>query len=458
MSTSEEDSLKHDLQRAGTTGRSSAPTPFDTASSKGVPSSLTRPQTGESLPLDDLKEDLVPGHRTLVSPLPAHVNSPPKAVGISKPVNARNPVTGSDCEPKAPPISTKTRADAPSLPDIPTAETHLLGQSTDPPSHSSSHKPLSSSADGPGGRSKRSQRDCRTWPQSPPVPANTTSDAPDSPSVSTAHAISQPPAPSSSAPQPRRVRVPRSTYVPAWAVPPRVLLVDDDAVNRTLSSKFLQVFGCTIDVAVDGLGAVDKMNVKKYDLVLMDIVMPRLDGLSATTIIRRFDSVTPIISMTSNSKPHEVLTYFSNGMNDILSKPFTKDGLLDMVEKHLVHLKVIRTMSAIPESFDTPHDLSKSPTASSSTSHRSSGSSTTSINISFSYRKEDQIQPSFDQSRQDEEFAAILESFKQRALRSTPEAVSPSGRKRTLDDQDQVEAPSEKRTPKKRRSKRVESS
>lgn len=60
--------------------------------------------------------------------------------------------------------------------------------------------------------------------------------------------------------------------------------------------------------------------------------MPRLDGLSATTIIRRFDSVTPIISMTSNSKPHEVLTYFSNGMNDILSKPFTKDGLLDMVE------------------------------------------------------------------------------------------------------------------------------
>ncbi len=60
--------------------------------------------------------------------------------------------------------------------------------------------------------------------------------------------------------------------------------------------------------------------------------MPGLAGLSATTMIRRFDSVTPIISMTSNSKPHEVLTYFSNGMNDILPKPFTKDGLLDMVE------------------------------------------------------------------------------------------------------------------------------
>ena len=67
----------------------------------------------------------------------------------------------------------------------------------------------------------------------------------------------------------QKLRVRRSTYVPGWAVPPRVLLVDDDAVSRRLSSKFLQVFGCTIDVAVDGVGAVNKMNLEKYDLVLM---------------------------------------------------------------------------------------------------------------------------------------------------------------------------------------------
>lgn len=66
-----------------------------------------------------------------------------------------------------------------------------------------------------------------------------------------------------------KLRVRRSTFVPGWAVPPRVLLVDDDAVNRRLSSKFLQVFGCTIDVAVDGVVAVNKMNLEKYDLVLM---------------------------------------------------------------------------------------------------------------------------------------------------------------------------------------------
>jgi len=124
-------------------------------------------------------------------------------------------------------------------------------------------------------------------------------------------------------------------------------LVEDDAVSRKLSSKFLQIFGCTIDVAVDGVGAVNKMNLEKYDLVLMDIVMPKLDGVSATSLIRKFDSMTPIISMTSNSKPNEILKYFSSGMNDILPKPFTKQGLLDMLEKHLAHLRAIQQMSRI---------------------------------------------------------------------------------------------------------------
>ena len=72
------------------------------------------------------------------------------------------------------------------------------------------------------------------------------------------------------------LRVRRSAYVPGWAVPPRVLLVEDDAVSRKLSSKFLQVFGCTIDVAVDGVGAVNKMNFEKYDLVLMVTFFLRL--------------------------------------------------------------------------------------------------------------------------------------------------------------------------------------
>ncbi|KAG9309198.1 CheY-like superfamily [Chiua virens] len=159
-----------------------------------------------------------------------------------------------------------------------------------------------------------------------------------------------PPTQNHDAPKSKKLHVHRSTeFVPGWAVPPRVLLVDDDAVSRRLSSKFLQVFGCAIDVAVDGVGAVTKMNLEKYDLVLMDIVMPKMDGISATSLIRQFDHMTPIISMTSNSKPSEIMTYYSSGMNDILPKPFTKEGLLDMLEKHLMHLKVTQQTSKLPK-------------------------------------------------------------------------------------------------------------
>ncbi|KAJ7922546.1 HSF-type DNA-binding-domain-containing protein [Mycena leptocephala] len=156
------------------------------------------------------------------------------------------------------------------------------------------------------------------------------------------------------------LRVRRSTFVPGWAVPPRVLLVDDDAVTRKLSSKFLQVFGCTTDVAVDGVGAVNKMNLERYDLVLMDIVMPKLDGVSATSMIRKFDLQTPIISMTSSSRPTDIMNYYSHGMNDILSKPFTKDGLLEVLEKHLVHLTVIQQQRISTPVPQLPADASSS--------------------------------------------------------------------------------------------------
>ena len=83
--------------------------------------------------------------------------------------------------------------------------------------------------------------------------------------------------------------------------------------------------------------------------------MPKLDGVSATSLIRQFDHMTPIISMTSNSKPAEIMKYYSSGMNDHLPKPFTKDGLLQVLEKHLTHLKVIQTLTkALPRSVGVP--------------------------------------------------------------------------------------------------------
>jgi len=131
----------------------------------------------------------------------------------------------------------------------------------------------------------------------------------------------------------------KSVKKPKWSQPPRVLLVEDDAICRALSSKLLKVFGCKIDVAVDGQSAIERMGDKKYDIVLMDIVMPKIDGVTATNRIRQFDQLTPIISMTSNTTENDCITYFNNGMNDVLPKPFNKNGLLSVLERYCSHLR-----------------------------------------------------------------------------------------------------------------------
>ncbi|KAI9483933.1 MAG: hypothetical protein EXX96DRAFT_479374 [Benjaminiella poitrasii] len=133
----------------------------------------------------------------------------------------------------------------------------------------------------------------------------------------------------------------------SWTVPPRILLVDDDSVYRDLSGKLLQVVGCTIDLAKDGVEALKKMGLEKYDLILMDIVMPKMDGISATRSIRQYDALTPIISMTSNFTDNDIMQYIGSGMTDILPKPFSKRTLYQMLEKYCAHLKAIQRVQGL---------------------------------------------------------------------------------------------------------------
>lgn len=108
----------------------------------------------------------------------------------------------------------------------------------------------------------------------------------------------------------------KSTQVdPGWVRQPQILLVEDDQTCRRIGGKFLFAFQCHIDSALDGLEAVNKLNSgAKYDLVLMDIIMPNLDGVSATHLVRQFDTATPIIAMTSNIRSDDISMYFQHGM------------------------------------------------------------------------------------------------------------------------------------------------
>jgi osomolarity two-component system, response regulator SKN7 len=141
----------------------------------------------------------------------------------------------------------------------------------------------------------------------------------------------------------------KSNYTdPGWIRQPRVLLVEDDSTCRQIGGKFLYSFQAVVDTALDGLEAVSKMQEgMKYDLILMDIIMPNLDGVSACHIIRQFDR-TPIIAMTSNIRSDDIQMYFQHGMDDVLPKPFTRKSLLEMLEKHLMHLKRIPDEMAAP--------------------------------------------------------------------------------------------------------------
>lgn len=114
-----------------------------------------------------------------------------------------------------------------------------------------------------------------------------------------------------------------------------VLLVEDDAMSIQLCSKFLRKYGCTVEVVTDGLSAISTLEKFRYDLVLMDIVMPNLDGATATSIVRSFDNQTPIIAMTGNIEDQDLLTYLQHGMNDILAKPFTRNDLHSMLIRYL---------------------------------------------------------------------------------------------------------------------------
>lgn len=122
-----------------------------------------------------------------------------------------------------------------------------------------------------------------------------------------------------------------------WLSPPTVLLVEDDQIYRSLSGRILEFIGCKMVTCNDGIEAVQVMAQQHFDLVFMDIYMPFMDGILATSLIRQFDLSTPIISMTSNFDPMEINRYLGIGMNDCLPKPFTKEKMLKMLEKHLVH-------------------------------------------------------------------------------------------------------------------------
>jgi CheY-like chemotaxis protein/HPt (histidine-containing phosphotransfer) domain-containing protein len=116
----------------------------------------------------------------------------------------------------------------------------------------------------------------------------------------------------------------------------RVLLVEDNAVNQLVANWALQRLGYTIEVASNAAEALSRSEASRYDLILMDIQMPDMDGYKATSALRareRGGARTPIVAMTGNVAPGELERCRAAGMDDYLPKPIDIGQLCNMVER-----------------------------------------------------------------------------------------------------------------------------
>jgi CheY-like chemotaxis protein len=128
-----------------------------------------------------------------------------------------------------------------------------------------------------------------------------------------------------------------------------VLVVDDNAVNALVAQTMLERLGLASDTAVDGEAALARMRAHRYDVVLMDCRMPRLDGLEATRRWRAAEAGPrlPIIGVTANVSAEDRRQCLACGMDAFLAKPYLREELRAVLAPHLGR------HASVPENADS---------------------------------------------------------------------------------------------------------
>jgi CheY-like chemotaxis protein/anti-sigma regulatory factor (Ser/Thr protein kinase) len=116
----------------------------------------------------------------------------------------------------------------------------------------------------------------------------------------------------------------------------RILVVEDNATNRMIATKLLEQLGAEVEVAADGLLGVEAAARGGFDLVLMDVQMPGIDGLEACRRIRQLPPpvcATPILALTANVLAHQRDAYLAAGMDGVVGKPISPASLLTEIDR-----------------------------------------------------------------------------------------------------------------------------
>jgi excisionase family DNA binding protein len=134
-------------------------------------------------------------------------------------------------------------------------------------------------------------------------------------------------------PRPARAGAQRPTAPPAGR--PRILVVDDEAAIRDLLSKTLALAEYDVDVAADGRSAVDRLRILPYDLLITDLKMPGVDGLTVIREARRLKADIPIIIITGFPTEASAIEAVNLGVTGYLTKPFRIPRVLSVAAKAL---------------------------------------------------------------------------------------------------------------------------
>lgn len=115
----------------------------------------------------------------------------------------------------------------------------------------------------------------------------------------------------------------------------KILIAEDSSVILNLTKKILGQQNYEIDTVKNGKEVMDKFGAESYDLILMDIHMPKMDGMECAQEIRKTNTTMPIIAITGNANNYSMEEFNEAGINDFLPKPLNYDQMLEMVNKYI---------------------------------------------------------------------------------------------------------------------------
>ena len=118
------------------------------------------------------------------------------------------------------------------------------------------------------------------------------------------------------------------------------MIVEDDANQRKLMSAVLEQYGYNVTQAIDGIDALDQLDKKHIDLIILDIMMPRMDGFEFTETIRQSGSTTPILMVTAKTSPVDKRKGFIIGTDDYMTKPVDEEEMVLRVGALLRRAKI----------------------------------------------------------------------------------------------------------------------